>query len=421
MTQNYTYKYRIYPTEEQKVIFSKHFGCCRFVYNYFLNREKEFYLNNKEDIESKRIKGHNTAFDNQKILIQLKNQEEFSWLKEVGSHSLGITLKNLEIAYNNFFKKRAKFPKFKKKSHYQSYNIDNLTLYIEEGRVYIPKIKDGVKIVEHRPLKGKILNGTISKTADEHYFIAITVEKEIEELPVETNKIGIDLGIKDFAVISNGSKISNPNFKKKEVKKLKKLQRVLSRKKKDSQRREKSRIKLARLNASINNKKNDFLHKLSSKLIHENQVICLEDLNIKGMVKNHKLAESISACSWFEFSRQLEYKGRWYGRTVIKIDRFFPSSKTCYNCGFIKDSLNLSERKWVCPNCGIEHDRDINAAKNILKQGMNSLSFRTNEYSRGDEVNLKSTKSGQKYRLRNDEKEDNRRLLSEAMRSSASR
>ena len=406
MIQNYTYKYRIYPTEQQKEIFAKHFGCCRFVYNYFLNKEKEYYLNNKEDIEAKRIKGHNTNFDNQKILTQMKKQEEFSWLKDVSLHSLQLSLKNLESAYSNFFKKRANFPKFKKKSHAQSYNIDNLTLYIKGDRVFIPRVRGGVKIMEHRPLEGKILNGTIFKTADGKYFILIAVEKEIKKLDENSNKIGIDLGIKDFAAISNGSKISNPHFKKKEVKKLKKLQRALSRKKKGSQRREKCRIKLARLHASINNKKNDFLHKLSSKLINENQVICLEDLNVKGMVKNHRLAESISECSWYEFVRQLEYKGRWYGRTVVKIDRFFPSSKTCSNCGFIKETLNLSERKWTCPKCGINHDRDLNAAKNILKQGLNSLSFGTNEYSRGDEVNLKSTKSGRKYRLRSDEKEE---------------
>ena len=404
MIQNYTYKYRIYPTEEQKLIFSKHFGCCRFVYNYFLNREKEFYLNNKEDIESKRIKRHNTAFDNQKVLTQLKKDKNYEWLKEVGSHSLGITLKNLEIAYNNFFKKKAGFPKFKKKSYSESYHVDNITLYIKGDRVFIPRIKGGVKIIEHRPLEGKILNGTISKTADEKYFISITVEKEIEELPEETNEIGLDLGIKDFAVISNGDKVTNPHFKKKEVKKLKKLQRALSRKKKDSRRREKCRIKLARKQSKIVNKKNDFLHKLSSKLINENQVICLEDLNVKGMVKNHRLAESISECSWFEFGRKLTQKAKWYGRTVVKIDRFFPSSKTCSNCGFIKETLNLSERKWTCPKCGINHDRDLNAAKNILKQGLNSLSFGTSEYSRGDEVNLKSTKSGRKYRLRSDEK-----------------
>lgn len=408
MKQIYTYKYRIYPTEEQKVIFAKHFGCCRFVYNYFLNREKEFYLNNKEDIESKRIKGHNTAFDNLKVLTQLKKQEEFSWLKEVGSHSLGIALKNLEFAYSNFFKKKAKFPKFKKKTHYQSYNIDNLTLYIKNEKLHIPKIKDGIKIVVHRPLEGKILNGTISKTADERYFISITVEKEIVQLPEKTKKIGIDLGIKDFAVISDGSKIANPHFKKQEVNKLKKLQRASSRKSKDSHRREKCRIKIARLNASITNKKNDLLHKLSSKLINENQVICLEDLNVKGMVKNHRLAESISECSWCEFVRQLDYKAKWYGRTVVKIDRFFPSSKTCSNCGFIKESLNLSERTWTCPKCETTHDRDMNASKNILKQGLNSLSFGTNEYSRGDEVNLKSTESGIKYRLRSDEKEEKR-------------
>ena len=314
-------------------------------------------------------------------------------------------MKNLESAYSNFFRKRAKFPKFKKKSHYQSYNIDNLTLYIKGDKLFIPKIKDGVKIIEHRPLEGKILNGTISKTADDKYFISITVEKEIEQLPIETNKIGIDLGIKDFAVISNGDKVTNPHFKKKEVKKFKKLQRALSRKQKNSRRREKCRIKLARKQSKIVNKKNDFLHKLSFKLINENQVICLEDLNVKGMVKNHRLAESISECSWFEFVRQLEYKGRWYGRTVVKIDRFFPSSKTCFNCGFIKESLNLSERKWTCPKCNTELDRDLNAAKNILKQGLNSLSFGTNEYSRGDEVNLKSPVV-KMYRLRSDEKEE---------------
>lgn len=294
------------------------------------------------------------------------------------------------MAYNNFFKKRAKFPKFKKKSYYQSYSVDNLTLYIKNGRVYIPKIKDGVKIIEHRPLEGKILNGTISKTTDEKYFISITVEKEIKTLPVETKSVGIDLGIKEFAVISNGVKIPNPHFKKKEIKKLKRLQRCLSRKNRNSKRREKCRIKLARSNSTINNKKSDFLHKLSSKLIHENQVICLENLNIKGMVKNHCLADSISECSWFEFVRQLEYKANWYGRTIVKIDRFFPSSKTCFNCGYIKETMTLSERKWICPKCGSELDRDINASKNILKQGLNSLSFGTNEYNRGDEVKLKS-------------------------------
>ena len=373
MIQNYTYKYRIYPTEQQKEIFAKHFGCCRFVYNYFLNREKEFYLNNKEDIEAKRIKGHNTAFDNHKVLTQLKKSEGFEWLKDVSSHSLQLTLKHLEVAYNNFFKKRAKFPKFKKKCNIQSYSVDNLTLYIKNGRVYLPKIRDGVKIIEHKPLEGKILNGTISLNADGNYYISITVEKKIDYFKENDNKIGIDLGITDFATFSNGLKIPNPHFKKKKIKKLKFLQKQITKKQKGSKRREKARLKHARFYQKINNRKNDFLHKLSSKLINENQVICLEDLNVLGMMKNHHLAESIAECSWYEFNRQLEYKAKWYNRKLIKIDRFFPSSKTCFNCGFVINEIKLTERRWECPKCKKIHDRDINAAKNILRQGINLL------------------------------------------------
>lgn len=374
MLQNYTYKFRIYPNEKQKIIIAKHFGCTRFVYNYFLDREKKFYLENKEDIEQKRIKCHNTAYDNQKLLTQLKKQEEYKWLNEVSSHSLCIALKNLDVAYNRFFKGLSAFPNFKKKSYAQSYSIDNLTLYIKNKRIYIPKIKDGIKIKEHHKLKGKIINGTISLSSSGKYYISITVEKEIDYQLEETNKsIGVDLGIKDFCITSDEEKYLNLHFKKKVKNKIKYLQRQLSKKSIGSSNRNKARIKLAKLYDKINNRKKDFINKLSNKLTNENQIICLENLNIKGMTKNHNLAESILECSWYEFIRQLKYKASWKNHHIIQIDRYFPSSKTCFDCGYIKSDLLLKDRYWTCSNCGCYHDRDINSAKNILKQGLNLL------------------------------------------------
>ena len=374
MLVNYTYKYRIYPNEKQKEIFAKHFGCCRFVYNYFLNQQKEYYFNNKEDIEAKRIKGFSAAFDNQKLLTQLKKQDDYKWLNEVSSHSLGISLKNLETAYSRFFKKIGGFPKFKKKSYAESYQVDNLTLYIKNGKVYVPKIKDGVKIKEHRKLEGKILNGTISRTSSGKFFVSITVEKEISyDIPYTDKAIGIDLGIKDFCVDNNGVKYENPKFKKKYENKLKYLNKQLSKKKINSSNRNKTRIRLANIYEKINNCKKDYLNKLSNKLTNENQVICLEDLRIQDMLKNHKLAENIQNCSWYEFKRQLKYKSGFKGHIISTIDRYFPSSKTCYDCGYIKEDLKLSDREWICPKCGCVHDRDVNASKNILKQGLNLI------------------------------------------------
>lgn len=367
----YTYKYRIYPNEEQKMFFERTFGCCRFVYNYFLNREKRFYLENKEEAETKRIKLHNTKFDNQKLLTKLKKEEQYVWLNEVSSHTLQKEIVNLDVAYNRFFKKLGSFPKFKKKGHCDSFQMDNLRLYVKNGKLFIPKVKNGIKIKEHRPLEGRIICGTISKTASDKYFVSITVEREMNKLEPSDKAVGIDLGIDSFAVLSNGEHIQNPKFKRRVISKLKFLQRQQSKKQKGSKNRNKSRKRLAKKYEKITNKKQDFLHKLSNKIVNENQVISLEDLNVKGMMKNHKLADAISEVSWYEFTRMLSYKAEWRGRTVIKVDRFFPSSKTCFKCGFIKDDLTLKDREWTCPKCGSKHNRDYNAALNILKQGLN--------------------------------------------------
>lgn len=302
-----------------------------------------------------------------KLLTQLKREEDYQWLKEAPSHVLQKEVVNLDSAYINFFKKRGGFPKFKKKGYEDSFQMDNMGLSIKDGRLYIPKVRDGIKIKEHRKLDGRIICGTISKTPTGKYYVSITVEMEKELLPKNDKSVGVDLGIKDFAILSTGEKIENSKFKRTQLKKLKFLHRQLSKKKKASNNRNKARKKLARKYEQITFKKQDFLQKLSTRLINENQVICLEDLNVKGMVKNHCLANSIHEVSWSEFVSMLKYKAEWRGRTIVQVDRFFPSSKTCFECGYIKNDLTLNDRKWTCPKCGTHHNRDYNAAKNILR------------------------------------------------------
>ena len=358
MLQNYTYKFRLYPNELDKVLLSKHFGCCRFVYNYFLAENK---------IEYESIKKYNNYYKNCEVLKEIK--KEYNWLKEVNSQSLQIALKNLETSFQRFFKKISGFPKFHKKFNTQSFSVTNQSFKIEENRVILPKFRKGIKFDNHREIEGEIINSTISKTPDEKYYISITVEKEISQLNKIDKEIGIDLGIKDFCITSDEIKIYNPKFKKSKISKLKFLHKKHSKKQLKSKNREKSRKKLAKLYSKINNLKTDFLHKLSTNLIHENQVIYLENLNIKGMVKNHKLAEEISQCNWGQFISILEYKANWYGREIYQIDRFYPSSQLCSNCGYQNHNLTLKDREWVCPKCGYHHDRDINAAKNILNCG----------------------------------------------------
>ncbi len=360
-----TFKYRIYPNKSQQEIINKHFGCCRFVYNYFLNERKNFYLNHKED-EKKSL----NYYDNCKELTEIKKKTEYNWLTETNSQSLQQSLRHLDVAYNKFFRKESQFPRFKSKRDKQSFTVPQ-KFYIKNNKLHIPKIKTGIDIILHRPLIGRLLNATISKNKVNQYFVCIVCETEHEVLQQNENIVGLDLGIKDLVITSNGKKYENLKIYQQYEKKLKYKQRQVSKKKKGSNNRKKAIFKLARVHNKIKNIRENHLHQISHEIIHENQVIISEDLAIANMLKNHKLAKAISNCSWGELIRQFSYKSEWNDREYIKINRFFPSSKTCNVCGFILEKLDLNIREWICPQCNSVHDRDINAATNIKNQGLN--------------------------------------------------
>lgn len=379
-----SYKFRLLPKEDQITILEKHFGCSRFVYNYFLKEKQEHYLNNK-----KTLNYNNCA----SALTDLKQSKEFKWLTEVNSQSLQAALKNLETAYGNFFNKKSKFPKFKSKKYKNSFQIPQ-SVYVAENYIQIPKFTKAnkLKFIKHRNIKGKICSATISKSCSGKYFISILTEQDNLENKAKTNKVaGIDLGLKDFVITSDGSKFPNYKFRKQYQNKLSNLQKHFSKKQKDSNRKEKLRIKIAKLHEKITNSREDMQHKLSTSLINKYDVICLESLAVKNMMSNHKLADSISDASWFSFISKLKYKAAWRDKTIIQIDQFYPSSKTCNSCGYINHNLKLSDRSWVCPKCGKAHDRDINAAKNILNRGLTILkqsSSGTDDYRHGAKIRL---------------------------------
>lgn len=304
-------------------------------------------------------------------MTKLKGLEEYKWLKEVNSQTLQQSLMNLETSYGNFFRKKSKFPKFKKKSNNQSFSVPQS--FKIDKQLFIPKMKEGIDTIFHRPLEGTAKSLVISKTSTNKYFVSILTEVPKKSKSKTGKKIGIDLGITDFIVLSNGTKIKNPDFNRKSKKKLSKSQQHLSRKTKGSNRYNKQRIKVALIHEKITNSRKDFQHKLSMKLVSEYDLISLEDLAVKNMIRNHKLAYSISDSGWSSFVSMLEYKASWYGKEVIKVDRFYPSSKTCSACDYIIDTLPLNVRQWKCPKCNELHDRDINAAKNILRQGLSNV------------------------------------------------
>lgn len=359
-----SYKFRIEPTSEQIELLSKHFGACRFVFNRFLHERKEKYLNEKTSLN---------YYDNARTLTDLKKEEGFDWLKEINSQSLQSAIRNLDSAYKNFFNKQNQFPKFKSKYGRQSFKIPQNVL-INDEKLIIPKFKEGVKIKLHRELEGEILFATITKSTTGKYYVSITCEVNYKPLDKTGSSVGIDTGIKDLAILSDGKTYENIKVLKSKLKKLKYEQKQLSKKQKGSNSRQKQKIKLSLVHEKITNIRKDYLHKVSTEIVKNHDIISVENLAVKNMMKNHKLAQSLSDVSLGMFYTMLEYKTKWNNKSFVKIDRFFPSSKTCSNCGWINQGLNLSIREWTCPSCNEHHDRDLNASKNILKQGINILS-----------------------------------------------
>ncbi|AGK96087.1 IS200/IS605 family element RNA-guided endonuclease TnpB [Clostridium pasteurianum] len=357
------YKFRIYPNEEQKLYLAKTFGCTRFVYNKMLADRIKSYEENK-DLDIKQIKYPTPA--------QYKN--EFDWLKEVDSLALANAQMNLDKAYKNFFRDKSMgFPKFKKKTNTNNYttNNQNGTVYIENSHIKIPKLKSMIKIKEHRQFNGLIKSCTVSQVPSGKYYISILADCENIQLPKTDKKVGVDLGIKEFAITSDGEFFRNPKHLKKSEKRLAKLQKDLSRKQEGSNNRRKARIKVSKLHEKITNQRKDMLHKVSTQLINENQVIVIEDLKVSNMIKNHKLAKSIADVSFAEFRRMLAYKAEWYGREIIIAPSNYASSQLCSNCGNkSSQTKDLSCRTYICPVCGMIMDRDINASKNLLKLAM---------------------------------------------------
>jgi len=370
------YKYRIYPNLEQQKTISKIFGCCRFIFNRFLAERIEAYNRDGKTI---------SRFEQDRNLTELK--KELIWLKEADSTALQAVIQNLEAAYQNFFRRikngeKAGFPKFKsKRSNRKSYKTKTVGKNIEvlEKSIKLPKL-GLVECRVSKQVEGWIISATVSQNPSGKYFVSVCCTDVMlsalsREAFAKTGAVtGIDVGIKDFAITSDGNKFDNPKYLSKSEKKLVREQRRLSRKPKGSQNRNKARIKVAGVHEKIANQRNDFLHNITTNLVKDYDVISIESLKIKNMVKNHKLAKSISDVSWGEFVRQLEYKCHWYGKTLVKIPTFFASSQTCHKCGFQNVAVkDLSVRKWICPNCGAEHDRDINAAINILNKGLENL------------------------------------------------
>ena len=357
---NKTYKFRIYPNAEQEQNLARHFGHSRFVYNYFLNQRKEQYQADKKS---------DNYYKQAASLTKLKKEEGTEWLKEVNSQSLQFALKSLDTAFTNFFRGNAKFPRFKSRRHKNSFTVPQFGR-IEDGKLNIPKFKDGIKINLHRELKGKIGKMSILRTPTGKYFVSIFTEQEVEQLPKTNKVVGCDLGIKDFVITSDNKKFKNNRYTKRYARKLKEAQQHLSRKQKGSNGFEKQKLKVAKIHEKIANSRLDTLHKVSKELVDNNDIICIEDLNVKGMIKNRKLSKHIADASWGNFVNLLQYKADWYGRDIVKINRFYPSSKTCNECGWINQDLNLSVREWTCNSCGVIHDRDLNASINILKEGL---------------------------------------------------
>lgn len=362
------YKYRIYPNLEQQVLIEKHFGCSRFVFNWALALQKHYYAMFGKSLSRSKIQSH---------LVKKKKKARFAWLSEVNSQSLLNALLNVHTAFTNFFKGQAKFPRFKsKKIPQRSYQCpQHCTVNFAQGMINLPKIK-GIKTVFSREFEGKIKTVTISKTATGKYYASILVENN-EVAPTPTTiepslTVGIDLGISHLLNLSDGSKVDNPKHLAKASQRLSAQQKIFARKQKTSKNYQKQKLAVARIHEKVRNGRLDLHHKVTHKLICENQATsyAIEDLGVKNMVKNRKLAKAINDVGWGQFVTLLTYKAKWYGKNVLKVNRFFASSKICSHCHHKLDSLPLSVRHWVCPSCHKQHDRDINASNNIRHQAL---------------------------------------------------
>ena len=356
-----SHKIRIYPNKEQEVFLKKSCGVARFAYNWGLAEWQKQYKNGEKP----------NRFKLNKLFNSVKKQE-FPFVCEVSKCCAEIAFINLGRAYKNFFGKRAKYPKFKKKGMHDSFGLDNLKFHIEGKHIKLAKMQP-MRMAEGLRFDGKIMSGTVSCVASKWYIsIAVEIQRELT-LPKTGKYVGVDLGVKDIVITSDGYKFANPRWIQKSEKKLKRLQRELARRQRASKRRERTRLRLARQHDRVANQRKDWLDKIATYLVRSYDVIALEDLNVRGMTKNHSLAKAITNVSFGEFNRQIEYKAQMYGKQIYRVDRFFPSSKVCSVCGCIQDKMPLHIREWTCPECGAHHDRDINAATNLLRQAMSEV------------------------------------------------